>query len=419
MRLANAAAYHGVLKLEKSVRAHVDDDPEIVLIDVDGLGDLATVRARTERSGGGSVACRGPAEPGASRLPPGPRGKDRRRRAIQCPGRGNPGSAARSGRRRTMAPESAPFTGSRAGSFPLSFFDLVEDTGRRWMGQASAGGGRYKVNGLRLFTVAITRAQSRLYLIGSGTQISAAPDGTPLAQIARMLRARLARSVSATALITPTLLAGTDVPPLLGPFSSELAEILAQHVHVADIHDERSFYDVFAGYLNSARNSIWIWAPWTATRVRSLLPVLADAADRGVRITLFVRDPRDTLQGRAASPAVSSRSACCANDSDRDQRHAPENRCHRRPYRAPGQPQHTLAKLDARGHASHERVTLRSKDARARTRNRILVASLLPDLQKHANRSTPQALRRMVLAMPQPGLPGFARKIAQTLDATD
>jgi len=29
--------------------------------------------------------------------------------------------------------------------------------------------------------------------------------------------------------------------------------------------------------------------------------VLADAADRGVRITLFVRDPRDTLQGRKQS----------------------------------------------------------------------------------------------------------------------
>jgi superfamily I DNA/RNA helicase len=33
------------------------------------------------------------------------------------------------------------------------------------MGQASPGRERYKVNGLRLFTVAITRAQSRLYLI--------------------------------------------------------------------------------------------------------------------------------------------------------------------------------------------------------------------------------------------------------------
>jgi hypothetical protein len=52
MRLAHAAAYGGALKPGDSVRAHIDDDPEIVLIDVDGLGDLATVRARTERSGG-------------------------------------------------------------------------------------------------------------------------------------------------------------------------------------------------------------------------------------------------------------------------------------------------------------------------------------------------------------------------------
>ena len=82
-----------------------------------------------------------------------------------------------------------------------------------------------------------------------------------------------------------------------------------------DIHDERSFYDVFAEHLNSARHSIWIWAPWTATRVRSLLPVLADAASRGVKITVFVRDPKDKLQGKqqfqrfvSDLPAVMARS---------------------------------------------------------------------------------------------------------------
>jgi phosphatidylserine/phosphatidylglycerophosphate/cardiolipin synthase-like enzyme len=110
-----------------------------------------------------------------------------------------------------------------------------------------------------------------------------------------MLRRRQARSVCATLLITPALSPGAD-QPVLGPFSSELAEVLAQHVQVADIHDERSFYEVFSSYLSSARQSIWIWSPWTAKRVRSLLPVFAEAAARNVRITLFVRDPGDQLQ---------------------------------------------------------------------------------------------------------------------------
>jgi phosphatidylserine/phosphatidylglycerophosphate/cardiolipin synthase-like enzyme len=70
-------------------------------------------------------------------------------------------------------------------------------------------------------------------------------------------------------------------------------------VRVADIQDERGFYETFSGHLNQAIHSIWIWAPWTTPRrVKSLLPVLADAVDRGVRVRLFVRDPGDSLQGR-------------------------------------------------------------------------------------------------------------------------
>ncbi|MEV0006411.1 phospholipase D-like domain-containing protein [Micromonospora sp. NPDC050980] len=110
-----------------------------------------------------------------------------------------------------------------------------------------------------------------------------------------MLRDKRARTVPATLLITPSTVAGPD-RPLLGPVSSELSEILAQHVRVTDIHDERSFYQAFADHLGTARRSIWIWAPWTTDRVKSLLPVLTDAAARGVKVTLFVRDPGDALQ---------------------------------------------------------------------------------------------------------------------------
>jgi phosphatidylserine/phosphatidylglycerophosphate/cardiolipin synthase-like enzyme len=79
--------------------------------------------------------------------------------------------------------------------------------------------------------------------------------------------------------------------------------VLYEYVRISEISDEREFYDTFAAHLSSAERSIWLWAPWTARRVASLLPVLADAVARGVAVRLFVRDPSDNLQGRPSSQA--------------------------------------------------------------------------------------------------------------------
>jgi hypothetical protein len=51
MRLANLVAYDGLLKAGRSVRRRDDNDPEIVLINTDGLYDLAEVR-RVSRNAG-------------------------------------------------------------------------------------------------------------------------------------------------------------------------------------------------------------------------------------------------------------------------------------------------------------------------------------------------------------------------------
>jgi hypothetical protein len=296
MRLANAIAYGGMLTAGTSVRAHVEDDPEIVLIDVDGLGDIAEVRPGP-RSGSwwpaGALLGRVLADYHRSRS---------ERTGIVTPYRVQVEASLEALRDQEPTSADATEVGTvhrfQGREFPIVVFDLVEDSARkRWMAKASATGDKFSRDGLRLFTVAITRAQTRLYLIGSRQRINAASNGTPLGQIAAMLRARQARSVPATVLITPATVSGTDLPQL-GPFSSELADLLAQHVRVMEIHDERSFYEVFAEYLESARRSVWIWAPWTATRVRSLLPVLTDVAQRGVKIIVFVRDSSDTLQGK-------------------------------------------------------------------------------------------------------------------------
>jgi len=294
MGLANAVAYDDLLKPGPNVHPHTDDDPEIVLVDVDGLGEIARIRAVGLHSGwwpAGALLSRVLASYHQARG---------ELTGVVTPYR--PQVEAILEALRDQEP-TAPITDVgtvhrfQGRQFPIVVFDLAEDEyQRRWMAEATRRGTNYRREGVRLFTVAVTRAQTRLYLIGSGRQIAAAPDGTPLAQIASMLRNGRAQAVSATKLITPTPL--TEVEPLLGPFGSELSEVLAEQVRVADIHDERSFYDVFAEYLNVARRSIWIWSPWAAKRMWQLHQVLAGAVDRGVKVTLFVRDPSDSVQGR-------------------------------------------------------------------------------------------------------------------------
>jgi AAA domain len=51
MRLANLLAYDGLLKAGENIRAHDESDPEIVLVDTDGLQDLARVRRVSRNSG--------------------------------------------------------------------------------------------------------------------------------------------------------------------------------------------------------------------------------------------------------------------------------------------------------------------------------------------------------------------------------
>jgi hypothetical protein len=296
MQLANAIAYDGLLKPGSTVRPHSDDDPEIVLIDTDELGDIANVRSVGFHKGwwpAGALLSRVLADYHQGRG---------ERTGIIAPYGSQVDATLEALRDQEVATGAVTEVGTvhrfQGREFPIVVFDLVEDEySRRWMAEAWSRGSTYQRNGVRLFTVAVTRTKTRLYLIGSRRKINSARQGTPLAQIAAMLRARQAHAVRATELITPTAVVGAELPDL-SPFDSDLAETLAEHVQVADIHDERSFYEALSGYLNQARRTIWIWAPWAAKRVRSLLPVLTDAVGRGVQVTLFVRDPGDPLQRR-------------------------------------------------------------------------------------------------------------------------
>ncbi|WP_018348104.1 AAA domain-containing protein [Longispora albida] len=293
MTLANRIAYDGLLKAGPNQKPHVSDDPEIVFVDTDGLGDLARVRPTSARAGwwpAGSLLSRVLVDYHLARgeqvgvVTPYKHQAEATLEALRD-AEGPNGTTTEVG-------TAHRFQGRE---FPIVVFDLVEDEwDKRWMFQAERSGGSWARTGVRLFNVALTRTQHRIYLIGSRTRVASARPGSPLGHLHELLVTCTARVVRASSVISAQ--AGEVPPEKLGVFGSELAGILAQHVRISDIHDERDFNAAISGYLDGAKESIWLWAPWTARRVRTLLPALVDAVGRGVRVTVFTRGESDQMQ---------------------------------------------------------------------------------------------------------------------------
>ncbi|MFD8910394.1 AAA domain-containing protein [Streptomyces sp. NPDC059575] len=302
MSLANSLAYDGVLKpgpgIEQRAARRASDDPEIVIIDTDGLRNLAQVHRTGRRKGwwpAGSLLARalidlhGEDGEEAGVVTPYPVQAEATLEAL----RDNEGA----GSRLAEVGTAHRFQGRE---FPVVIFDTVEDDygDGLWMSQASRapGASAWERNGVRLFNVAVTRVQTRLYVVGSRRRILAAGEQTAMGRLATLVRDRRVRTVPATQLIAP----GERPDTPLGPFGTRLADVLSRHVEVSDVDDEISFYEMFAARLAEARSSLWIWSPWTAKRLIGLLPALDEAVRRGVRVTVFVRDPSDTGQKKQA-----------------------------------------------------------------------------------------------------------------------
>jgi phosphatidylserine/phosphatidylglycerophosphate/cardiolipin synthase-like enzyme len=61
-----------------------------------------------------------------------------------------------------------------------------------------------------------------------------------------------------------------------------------------------TFFAALADELDLADESIWLWAPWTSARMRTLLDRLAVVVQRGARVVTFVRGVKDQMQGGPA-----------------------------------------------------------------------------------------------------------------------
>jgi molybdopterin-guanine dinucleotide biosynthesis protein len=294
--LANEVGYGGVLR-DGAEPAESDKYPRIVLIDTDGLDDLAIVRrtgkfkgwwpagalltrviAQHHRGDGKSV---GVITPYASQA-------EATLEAIRDV----------EGVDNTLT-EIAVGTAHRVQGrqFEVAVVDLVED-GRQegWLANASlSSSDDWYREGARLFIVATTRPRRRLYLIGSWHAVRSAQKGTVLATVAAMVTNGRIHRLPATALIS-----GSDGAPLDSPALAELASTLAQWVRVVELHDETTFFAALVDELDRADESIWLWAPWTGARMLTLLDTLAVAVQRGVRVVTFVRGVKDQMQGRPA-----------------------------------------------------------------------------------------------------------------------
>lgn len=303
MRLANGLAYGGVLSGGSQTQAaRPADDPEIVLIDTDGLHELARAHLTGSRSGwwpAGSLIARALVElhrelgEETGIVTPYRVQSDATLEAlrdVEGPGGG-------------VLAEVGTAHKFQGREFDIVVFDTVEggEASRDlWMACAhlQPAASSWPRDGVRLFNVAVTRVKTRLYVIASGKRVKNAKPGTALAHLAALIDTRRGvRVLQARTLITPPTAPST----FRGEFGTALAEVLSRHVEVTEIDDERDFYRTFTDEIRHARHSLWLWAPWVAKRVSSLLPELRAAADRGVRIIVFIRDDTDQLQKKPAN----------------------------------------------------------------------------------------------------------------------
>jgi hypothetical protein len=287
VELANRIAYDGHLRSPNgSDRA----DAEIVLITTDELGDMAEVRTPGSGRGrwwpAGSVIAHALAQ--------------QHRDRGESVGIVTPYQAQRRATRDYLQDAGALGDGVEVGTthafqgreFDAVVLDLVEDG--RFPGWAAKGSftssDSYVRDGARLINVGATRARRRLYVVTSWKTVRTAENLTAMAAIRDMQQAGLIRGVRAS-----RLLGVDDSIPVaeFDPLARDIHRAFAKHVEVDGIYDEQSYFPAVREAINNAANSIYLWSPWFRERQEMLLPHLAAAKNRGVRIVVFVSDTSD------------------------------------------------------------------------------------------------------------------------------
>jgi hypothetical protein len=290
--LANAVAYRGVLRAAGGSSDYAED-VEVVIVDIDGLGDeLAAIRRKP--SGGvagwwpiGVLLARALAEHRVRQAEE--EGESASMKAgILAPYRDQQQLVQDILNESGASPHIEVGTSHRfqGREFDTVIFDLVED-GRGWIAQGDLKGTKWQADGLRLFNVGITRARRRLYLIANVATIHRARSG-PLHAVRRLLDTDKIQVVRAAEVL------GLLEAPEEDPVVSEIWHALRGHTTLIDLFDEDHLPDELCRRIDAAQERIWLWSPWVGRRSEQLLPHLSAAQDRGVRVHPVVL-PRDQV----------------------------------------------------------------------------------------------------------------------------
>jgi hypothetical protein len=282
--LANAVAYRGVLQVAGHDQS--DKEQEVVLVDVDGLGDdLAQVRPNPGGSGQwwpvGALLARALAARHVSRAEQTGQAAPEKV-AIITPYRVQQELIQNMLSESDTSPQIEAGTAYRfqGREFDTVIFDLVED-GTGWIAQGRMHAGPRKLSGLRTFNVGVTRAKRRLYLIANAAAIQRSRTG-PLHAVQQLLEAGQIHLVRATEIL--------DLPaePAGDPIASEVWRALRDHATLIDLYDEDRLPEELCRRIDQAQERIWLWSPWVGQRSEQILPHLRDAADRDVRVIVVI-----------------------------------------------------------------------------------------------------------------------------------
>ncbi|REF36274.1 AAA domain-containing protein [Thermasporomyces composti] len=281
-RLVNEVAYGGLLECAQSEPATRPADPAIVLIDVDGLGAELTRPRKGEPTGWwwpiGAMVARAVAE--------------RHIAADDSVGVITPYKVQKNliesllaesgGGQRVEVGTSHAFQGRE---FTTVVLDLVEN-GSGWVAKGALNrSNRYALDGLRLFTVGLTRARNRLYIIANLAVVRRARHG-PLRALARSVERGDVHIVRAAELV-----ASEGAPASGDPVAVDVWESLRSYAKIVELHDEDSVSEALRREVDRAQCSVWLWSPWVGSNLDRLLTSLVDAQERGVAVRVVVRPP--------------------------------------------------------------------------------------------------------------------------------
>ncbi|WP_157181395.1 AAA domain-containing protein [Actinopolymorpha alba] len=299
--LVNDVAYGGLLERDPGVQTK-PAGPEIVLIDVDGLStELATPMKGQEGSWWwpiGAMVARALAERHVSHENDtvGVVTPYRAQREMVANLLSESGSS-----QRIEVGTSHKFQGRE---FDIVIFDLVED-GTNWIFKAAYDRRNlFAFKGLRVFTVGLTRARRRVYLIANLAAVRRARTG-PLQAVSRRIEAGDVHVVRAADLLR------AELPPVTDTVATELWDSLRSYVKLVDVYDEDDLPEALLREIAEAQHTLWIWSPWVGRNVNRLLGSLVDAKDRQVDVRVVVRPARKVAT--AMRPFVSN--LCAAIDN--------------------------------------------------------------------------------------------------------